>query len=666
MGRRFLSDLTIFSLLLLAPLWQLNAFQTQGGFFGLGEFSRASTFSNYCFSASSESPTVEWNKTYGWPYSGVRATSVQQTSDGGYVFAGGSGWLFKLGADGNVLWNQTYSGALYDEARSIQETIDGGYIVAGNTNSFGEQSGALLIKLVGLGPRTWTVDDDGPADFQIIQEAINAASVGDIVFVKNGMYYEHVVVNKTLSIIGEVRDTTIIDGSGTGSIFTITQNDVTIAGFTIQNSSVDWPNAAVLLNGSRRNIIRNNFINTERGIGLRYGTSGNIINENNITSRDTAVFYCEGGYTYENNIIINNVMKSEGGISLCGAYCNNITGNILIGIDFSGGGYYENGIKIFGGASNIIVGNIISHVGWEKGGIALWSNNDVVSRNIIEYYPEAGMGIWGSGSVIIGNNLTNPLPIAYQRGIHLSGGSSNIIAGNTIANNAYGIWLSSSNNAIYHNNFLNNIIQVYQYTSCNNTWDNGYPSGGNYWSNYTGVDLPSGSNQDETGSDGIGDTPYVIDENNVDNYPLMAPYSTFDAGTWNGTAYNVDVVTNSTVSEFQFNPSEGALLRFNVTGDDGTSGFCRVTIPKSLLWVEDGWTVYVGEESVNYTIIPDNDYTYLYFTYNHSTKTVLIQGTSVIPEFPPIIILPLFMVLTMLAVMLAKRKFREEGREGNC
>jgi hypothetical protein len=57
-----------------------------------------------------------------------------------------------------------------------------------------------------------------------------------------------------------------------------------------------------------------------------------------------------------------------------------------------------------------------------------------------------------------------------------------------------------------------------------NFWDDGYPSGGNYWSDYSGVDKFSGPYQNKTGSDGIGDAPYSIDQNNVDRYPLMSPW----------------------------------------------------------------------------------------------------------------------------------------------
>ena len=232
------------------------------------------------------------------------------------------------------------------------------------------------------------------------------------------------------------------------------------------------------------------------------------------------------------------------------------------------------------------------------------------------------------------------------------------VVGNYIVNNSYGIMLvyGSSNNKIFHNNFINNAYQAYD--SFNNTWDDGYPSGGNYWSDYAGTDVKSGFYQNEAGSDGIGDMPYTIDANNTDHYPLMAQISFFDAGTWNDITYYVLIISNSTLSDFYFNPDEGAFARFWVKGETETEtfGFCRVAIPKNLLWVEDGWTVYVGDDQVIPTVASDDKYAYLFFTYNHSTKTIEIYGTHAIPEFPSLIILPLFMKVTLLAVIVYKKK----------
>ena len=267
-------------------------------------------------------------------------------------------------------------------------------------------------------------------------------------------------------------------------------------------------------------------------------------------------------------------------------------------------------------------------------------------------------GIWLDGSsnnTISGNNITANI---YQ-GIRLVyGSSSNTISENNITNNDYGIWLywASNYNIIRHNNFVDNAGQVYLYLSSNNLWDDGYPSGGNYWSDHVTVDDCCGINQDEFGSDGIVDEPYLIDGYNRDNCPLMAPINFFNAGTWNEVTYYVNTVSNSTVSDFYFDPDEGAFIRIDVTEDVGTTGFCRVTIPKLLLWVEDGWVVLVGNEPVEYTIVTDDNYTYLYFTYNHSTKTVEILGTNVVPEFPTWTSILLLLIVFTIAIAIIKRR----------
>jgi parallel beta-helix repeat protein len=201
----------------------------------------------------------------------------------------------------------------------------------------------------------------------------------------------------------------------------------------------------------------------------------------NMTNNNDAVHLSNSGNTISGNTITDNVY----GIHLSCASGNTISGNIITN--------NYNDILLKPSGNNNISGNTIAN-NWY--GIHVSGTSDYNS--------------------IFGNNIT----ANGYCGIFLDDFSSlNTIVGNIITNNYNGIYLGeSTNNHIYHNDFMSNTQQVYT-SNLTNVWDNGYPSGGNYWSDYE----ERYPNATEIDGSGMWDTPYIIDENNKDRYPLMDP-----------------------------------------------------------------------------------------------------------------------------------------------
>ena len=382
------------------------------------------------------------------------------------------------------------------------------------------------------------------------------------------------------------------------------------------------------------------------GWGISIYESKNVTAINNIISNNTVYGIYGGaasaeGYGSSNVIHNNTISDHEYGVYV-GSY-DSVARNYVI----SENSLFSNnwGVYVNNAQNQTIMNNNVSS---NTCGICLVgsTNNTIINNTLFKNAYGITFGNYANHSRILFNTILNSSALGIQI---TDNSNNNLVVGNNITLNNKGITLTNNcyNNTIFHNNFIGNTEHVY--TDMNNTWDNGYPSGGNYWSNYTSVDIKWGADQNETGSDGIGDTKHIINENNTDCYPLMAPINLFDVGVWEETTQYANVISNSTVSNFQINTTE-KIISFNVTGETGV-GFCRVIIPKIIadtLWLGN-YAVLVNGVPVEFRNWTDTENVYLYFTYSHSEKEVVI-----IPEFSSIAFMPLLVLLTMLTLILKK------------
>jgi len=228
--------------------------------------------------------------------------------------------------------------------------------------------------------------------------------------------------------------------------------------------------------------------------GIPFWSSRDVSIIDNIAN-DVEYEGIRGGYTIGINVE-GNVASSRwsGAIVLIACTNSNITDNRA---STSGGGGDSDGIRIYSCANTNITDNFVS-----------------ASSN-----PSDGIGVYQcTGFNVTRNNASS----CSDCGIYVYYSSVGFIRENSLWNNTYGICLVGSTSLwVYHNNLLDNSCQAYDDMGSENTWDDGYPGGGNYWSNYSGTDLFKGPGQDVPGSDGRGDASMIVDSNTADRYPLM-------------------------------------------------------------------------------------------------------------------------------------------------
>jgi parallel beta-helix repeat protein len=268
------------------------------------------------------------------------------------------------------------------------------------------------------------------------------------------------------------------------------------------------------------------------------------------------------------------------------------------------------------------------------------SNESVIRDNTIYCSRGAGIVTYRSyENTFSGNDVS----VNMSSVISLSESDNNTFFSNNVSSYPNGLFFwQSNNNSVFHNNFLGNSCQLLSYRNSTDLWDDGFE--GNYWSSYMGVD---------SNFDGIGDTPYVLDLMNRDNYPLTGMFHSFTS-----LYYAVDIVSNSAIGEFEYLGSNRTIeLRVSNTTANQTVGFCRVSIPHSLIDPHNGSISVVIDNGLapvlflNDTLYDNGTHRWIYFTYPHSTHEILI-----VPEFPTFLVLTLFMITTVIATATCRKR----------
>jgi len=328
----------------------------------------------------------------------------------------------------------------------------------------------------------------GPGElYEKIQDAINTSHDGDMIYVTAGYtYYEHLTVNKSIDLVGADKYTTIIDGSGIGTVVTITVDNVNLNNFMITNGGSDIGDAGIKLASSNFTTITDNIIYFNGYAGILITSSNNdTVNRNDILVNEEYGIKIQS--SSDMTIIANNITEGKHSIDVWYStrtiVSQNIVSSNMFAISFltsSNNIITENEIYdiIYFGISvgsssydNDIISNTIHDLG--NAGILLYTNSydNTLTENIIYNISGDGAGVYLQHSP--NNTLTSNILFNNTIGIYAFDSNNIVISSNSIFNNSQdGININQSNDMSISENFIfNNTwngVNI-DYYSCNNT-----------------------------------------------------------------------------------------------------------------------------------------------------------------------------------------------------
>jgi len=284
--------------------------------------------------------------------------------------------------------------------------------------------------------------NDSSISLNSIQEAIDNANDGDTIYISSGVYYEHIVVDKQLTIIGDGSDVTFVDGMGLDEhVFNIVSDNVDISGFTIMNCSIGF--SGIRVNNDFCNIHHNIFRFCGGGVEL-WDVKDIIIHNNTIEDNTWGIYvHNSKDCSINDNTLMNNVYGMEIGYSTIEIKDNLFENNLRFGI------------------------------------LQLWSNDVIIEGNNFSGNVKSALQLYSSNENIIHNNI-----IRFNRdGLSLDESSNNTISENIITGNNYGVylWFNSNNNNILNNEIYSNGYPIYfRRSNYNNISSNNIINNSNY------------------------------------------------------------------------------------------------------------------------------------------------------------------------------------------